>query len=156
MAKRHPSLVLLSHDHHHALALALRCRKHALGQLSPGDPDASKKLAQEVKEFFAQNLQSHFKAEEDILFPVIKAHAASDSETLIEELHRDHERITKTVSALDKGTGLSKTLFDLGDILERHVRQEERTLFPIFEKAVPSGSADQTGMEIEKILRSTR
>lgn len=32
---RHPSLVRLSHDHHHGLALALRCRKQALGQIRP-------------------------------------------------------------------------------------------------------------------------
>ena len=152
MAKRHPSLVLLSHDHHDALALALRCRKHALGQLNPGDPDASKKLAQEVKDFFSRNLKPHFKAEEDILFPVIRTHAGDDSVTLIEELLLDHERIAKTVTALEKGTGLSKVLFDLGDLLDRHVRQEERVLFPIFEQAVPAADAEQAGQEIKNLL----
>lgn len=153
MVKRHPSLVPLSHDHHHALALAIRCRKHGLGQLNPGDPQAVKALAEEVKNFFRQNLKPHFEAEEKILFPLIKLHSSDDGESLIASLLRDHERIGTTVSALEKNFALSKTLFDLGDLLDRHIRQEERVLFPIFEQAVPDGPAEQAGLEMKKILR---
>ena len=153
MAKRHPSLVPLSHDHHNALALAIRCRKHGLGQLKPGDPMAVKELAIEVKNFFRQYLKPHFEAEEKVLFPLIKLHSSADGESLIATLLRDHEQIGTTVIALEKGSALSKTLFDLGDLLDRHIRQEERVLFPIFEQAVPHGPAEQAGQEMKKILR---
>ena len=151
MAKRHPSLIPLSQDHHHALALAIRCRKQALGQLNPGDPTAMKALAEEVKKFFLQNLKPHFEAEEKVLFPLINLHSR-DAEPLIAELLREHERIRKHVTALDKESELSKTLFDLGDLLDGHIRQEERTLFPIFEQVVPDPAAKQAGGEIKGIL----
>ncbi len=156
MAKRHPSLAPLSHDHHHALALAIRCRKHGLGQLKPGDPEAVKGLAIEVKNFFRQSLKPHFEAEEKVLFPLIKLHSSDDGESLISALLSDHERIGATITALEKESALSKTLFDLGDLLDRHIRQEERVLFPIFEQAVPDGPAEQAGLELKRILRPIR
>ena len=152
MAKRHPSLIPLSHDHHHALALAIRCRKQALGQLNPGNPKAMKAFAEEVKKFFLQNLDPHFEAEEKVLFPLIKLHSNDDGEPLITALLSDHERIRKTVTALEKESELSKTLFDLGDLLDRHIRQEERVLFPIFEQAVPANKAEKAGIDIKNIL----
>ena len=74
MAKRHPALIPLSHDHHHGLALALRCRKHALGQLNPGDPAAIEACATEASRFFNENLIAHFEAEETVLFPLMAAY----------------------------------------------------------------------------------
>ncbi len=140
MAKRHASLMPLSHDHHHALALAIRCRKQGLGQLNPGDPKAMKVLAEEVKKFFLQNLKPHFEAEEKVLFPLIHIHS-NDTETLISALLSEHERIRKTVTALENEFELSKTLFDLGDLLDLIFSQEERALFPIFEQVVPAYKA---------------
>jgi len=152
MAKRHASLIPLSQDHHHALALAIRCRKQALGQLNPGDPKAMKGLAVEVKEFFLQNLKPHFEAEEKVLFPLIRLYSSDHGEPLIAALLSDHERLRKTVTALEKESGLSKTLFDLGDLLDRHIRQEEQVLFPIFEQAVPANKAEKAGIDIKNIL----
>ena len=45
---RHPSLLLLSHDHHHGLALALRCRKQGLGQIKPMGAEGLRERAKEV------------------------------------------------------------------------------------------------------------
>ena len=74
MPKRHPSLVPLSHDHHHGLALALRCRKHALGQLNPGDQASLEDCAAEVVQFFEAALLPHFEAEEKVLFMLLSGH----------------------------------------------------------------------------------
>jgi len=56
---RHPSLISLSHDHHYGLALALRCRKQALGQLKPMGPAGLHERARELFDFFAGNLIAH-------------------------------------------------------------------------------------------------
>ena len=108
-------------------------------------------LAEEVKKFFLQNLKPHFEAEEKVLFPLIHSHS-SDAEPLISDLLREHEWIRKDVTALEQESELSKTLFDLGDLLDRHIRQEERVLFPIFEQAVPARESDKAGQEIKRIL----
>jgi oxalate/formate antiporter len=73
---RHPSLVLLSHDHHHGLALALRCRKQGLGQIKPMGAEGLRERAKEVLEFYRANLAAHFNAEEQVLFPLMRQQVA--------------------------------------------------------------------------------
>ena len=148
---RHPSLTPLSHDHHHGLALALRCRKQSLGQLKPMGAEGLRLRAAELREFFDKQLIPHFRAEEEVLFPLMRA-AAPESAALLDDLLREHETFRQGVKALAAGTGVSKLIFDLGDLLERHIRREERELFPLFERYVESSRAEAAGQEISKIL----
>ena len=148
---RHPSLISLSHDHHHGLALALRCRKQALGQLKPMGIEGLKARAEEVKGFFDQNLKRHFKAEEGALFPLMRA-SIPQSGSLINGLVREHEQICAAARRLEGKKDLAKILFDLGDLLERHIRREERELFPLFEEQAAASDAESVKKKIEKIL----
>ena len=148
---RHPSLILLSHDHHHGLALALRCRKQALGQLKPMGPAGLHERAREIFGFFAGNLVAHFRAEEEVLFPYLRE-IAPENGTMIDELMRDHEQIRATASQLEAGVASAKLIFDLGDLLERHIRKEERDLFPLFEQHTDPEKAEAIGAAIKKIL----
>jgi hemerythrin-like domain-containing protein len=150
---RHPSLLPLSHDHHHGLALALRCRKQALGQLKPMGADGLKERAREFREFFAQNLINHFRAEEEVLFPQLSARVPESGE-IIDGLLREHEQIRSAVPNLDVDKGLAKLLFDLGDLLERHIRKEERELFPLFEEHLDRFDVAALGEQMGKILGS--
>ena len=149
---RHPSLVPLSHDHHHGLALALRCRKQALGQLKPMGLKGLKELAQELRDFFANNLTRHFLAEEEALFPKMRE-LVPESAAMVDRLVREHQQLRDAVAWLDTQSGLSKLVFDFGDLLERHIRKEERELFPLFEQHVGATGAEAVGAEINKFLR---
>ena len=148
---RHPALIPLSHDHHHGLALALRCRKQALGQLRPMGVKGLKERAGEFREFFANQLVPHFRAEEEVLFPQMRA-LVPESESIIEQLIRDHQQLRAAMPQLESGVGLGKLVFDLGDLLERHIRKEERELFPLFEQHVGETVAETIEDEIKKIL----
>ena len=148
---RHPSLVSLSHDHHHGLALALRCRKQALGQIRPMGAQGLRERAKEFHTFFSHNLVRHFRAEEQILFPLIGS-LVPESQSIIDRLLKDHEEIRTANKRLESETGLGKLIFDLGDLLERHIRTEERELFPLFERHVGVTEAEGTAEEIRKIL----
>lgn len=155
MTKRHPSLVPLSHDHHHGLALALRCRKHALGQLNPGDHESLEDCAAEVDRFLQAALLPHFEAEERVLFPALCGHGPWDD--IVRQLEKEHgvfraHSPDRKPGITDHGTALRKFLFDFGDLLERHIRLEERELFPIFERLVPQDEADRVGAEIKRML----
>jgi iron-sulfur cluster repair protein YtfE (RIC family) len=150
---RHPSLISLSHEHHHGLALALRCRKQALGQIKPMGAAGLLERAEEFRSFYAGHLCAHFRAEEEVLFPLIDS-AAPGSSAIIDELVRDHEQIRKAVAQLESGNGLAKLIFDLGDLLERHIRKEERELFPLFDQHVKTAEAEAAGHEIKKILEA--
>jgi hemerythrin-like domain-containing protein len=148
---RHPTLVPLSHDHHHGLALALRCRKQALGRLKPMGAEGLRLRAQEVREFYDKQLTPHFRAEEQALFPAMR-NLVPESAQLVDDLVHDHESFRQAMEKLTAGTGLSKRIFDLGDLLERHIRREERELFPLFEQCVEAGKAEAIGQEIARIL----
>jgi iron-sulfur cluster repair protein YtfE (RIC family) len=148
---RHPSLLPLSHDHHHGLALALRCRKQALGQLKPMGAVGLRERAAEVLAFNDSNLIAHFRAEEEVLFPVLRS-AVPQSASMIEQLVRDHEQIRQAMAQLKSAAGLAKLIFDLGDLLERHIRKEERELFPLFEQQVNARQAELIGEELKKSL----
>ena len=154
MPRRHSSLVPLSHDHHHGLALALRCRKQGLGQIKPIGAEGLRQRAQEFLGLYATELDSHFRAEEEILFPQMRRRLP-ESRQLIDELVRDHQRIRRAVPQLEAETGLGKLIFELGDLLERHIRREERELFPLFEQHAGEVDAGKIGAEINDIL-STR
>ena len=149
---RHPSLVLLSHDHHHGLALALRCRKQSLGQIKPMGAEGLRARSQEVLEFYRDNLAAHFKAEEEVLFPLMRGQVAGCGD-MLDQLARDHEQLRRAMPQLETGAGLAKLIFDLGDLLERHIRKEERELFPLFEAHVDAAQADQMSVKLKELLK---
>ena len=150
---RHASLAPLSQDHHHGLALALRCRKQALGQIKPMGVEGLRERAKEFLAFYASNLVPHFRAEEEVLFPLLRS-AVPESEQMIDELVQNHAEIRQAIPQLETGAGLAKLIFDLGDLLERHIRKEERELFPLFEQHVEGAKIESAGAEIKRILRS--
>jgi hemerythrin-like domain-containing protein len=155
MPKRHPSLVPLSHDHHHGLALALRCRKQALGQIKPVGVEGLRLRASEFLSFYATELSSHFEAEEKILFPQMSLYVP-ESQQLIADLVRDHETVRSATAKLESTTGLGKVMFDLGDLLERHIRREERELFPLFEQHAAVIEADAIAEKLVRFLAGAR
>jgi hemerythrin-like domain-containing protein len=148
---RHRSLIALSHDHHHGLALALRCRKQALGRLKPMGAEGLRLRAAEFCEFFEKQLARHFRAEEEVLFPLMRA-TRPQSASLLDALLAEHRLLRETVGRLAAGAALSKALFDAGDLLERHIRKEERELFPLYEADVEEAQALAAGEEIRNIL----
>ena len=150
---RHPGLASLSQDHHHGLALALRCRKQSLGQIKPIGQQGLRERAREFGEFYSQILIKHFQAEEEILFPLLFS-LVPESGPIIDQLKKDHEQIRAANSQLAGDSGLGKILFDLGDLLERHIRKEERELFPLFEKRVGFQEAEGVDEGIKKILEA--
>ncbi len=150
---RHASLIPLTQDHHQGLALALRCRKQALGQIRPMGAEGLRERAKEFVAFYASNLVPHFRAEEEVLFPLLRS-AVPGSGEMIDELVRDHAQIRAAIPQFESGIGLAKLIFDLGDLLERHIRKEERELFPLFEQHVEGENAETAGVEIKKILQS--
>lgn len=151
---RHPSLVPLSHDHHHGLTLALRCRKQALGQIKPMGAAGLRERAAEVLEFYDKNLCAHFRAEEEVLFPELRT-LTEQSGPLVESLVGEHEQMRGAIEQIRSGAGLAKVIFDLGDLLERHIRKEERELFPLFEQQLDGPKADAVGIEIDKALKGS-
>ena len=121
--KRRPALIPLSHDHHHALAAARRLRLAADG----GDASAE---AAAFERFFAEESVRHFRDEEERLFPLV-AHA-EEAEPLVVRALLEHQQLHALARRLS--TGETAPMRELAELLEAHMRFEERELFPLIER----------------------
>jgi hemerythrin-like domain-containing protein len=160
VAKRHPSLVLLSQDHHHGLALAIRLKQGEKALLNGGWTHDRQEQSARVRQFYQDELSTHFLLEEEILFPFLLRFLPTSS-TLIRSLIAQHREMEGLIHAtLDPGTStLDSVLSSLGDVLERHIRLEEGELFPQFEKSVSQEAADHLGKELksrEEAIKQSR
>ncbi|MFN0157933.1 MAG: hemerythrin domain-containing protein [Bacteroidota bacterium] len=153
MAKRHASLVPLSHDHHHGLALALRLRQGTNALLNDGWTHDRREQAKRVLDFYHTELRPHFAAEEEVVFPMMKEHMPGSQgkiETLVDQ-HRQIEDIIARIR-IAQDDALNETLVSLGVLLEQHIRIEERELFPLYESGISEELADETGQRVSLVL----
>ena len=121
--KRLPPLIPLSHDHHHALAAARRLRLAA----ESGNTSAE---AAAFSRFFAEESVRHFRDEEERLFPLV-AHV-EEAQPLVVRALLEHQQLHALAS--EAASGERAPMRELAELLEAHVRFEERELFPLIER----------------------
>jgi len=126
--KRHPALQPLSDDHHRALVLARRLRQAP----RTTDPATLAALAREVRREFDVDLDPHFRVEERWLLPALEK---GDGGRFAKRIADDHARLR----ALVRADWSASTPHELGELLEQHVRFEERAAFPAAEALLSEG-----------------
>ncbi len=147
MARRHATLIPLSHQHQHALALAVIIRRRF--GIEKGEKAWREEQVEKIQKAWAAELNGHFEVEEALLFPEMERYLGKIR--LVEELLRDHRSIRGLIKLL--GTSSDYSLLDgFGALLESHVHKEERELFAEFEKRMPAEEARKLGAEIESRL----
>jgi len=118
--KRCPQLQPLSDDHHNALVLARRTKAAAD---RAGERSALAQAWEDVRLRFALELEPHFRVEEALLFPQLET---AGERALVGRARADHARLRALVRA-EVDPQLAR---EFGELLHRHVRFEERDLFP--------------------------
>jgi quercetin dioxygenase-like cupin family protein/hemerythrin-like domain-containing protein len=116
--RRHPALVPLSHDHHHALVQARRLRREGAA------------AAREFLRFFASETTRHFREEEELVFPLLY----EDEPEQLREVLLQHQRLRALARRLRDGEDVAR---ELADLLEAHIRLEERDVFELVQRLVP-------------------
>lgn len=149
MAKRHPALIPLSHDHHHTLALALRLIQGDAALLNDGWTHDRREQVRRVRELYAGNLRRHFAAEENVLFPAMRAGIAGVG-AMIDRLLQEHREVEELITTVPEGAHANPgpQLEALGRLLERHIRVEERELFPLFASELPASLQDEVAKRL--------
>jgi hemerythrin-like domain-containing protein len=143
MARRHETLIPLSHEHHDALMLAWRLRS---GDLSKREPELR---ARHVSAFFEYRLIKHFKLEEDVLFPAVRAVLGPEA-SLINELLGDHRELRASAGSIKAGAHDQVDKFC--DLLDRHIRTEERQLFVLAQNRMKPEEMAELGRQIKAQL----
>ncbi len=145
--KRHKALISLSRDHHHGLILSQLIKKGA--PQYKGMPSTIEEKKNYTISFYNTLLKNHFWQEEEILFPVVKSRDSSVDD-LVNEILNEHRKMEKLISELNNTTELENKLNELGWLLEKHIRKEERELFNMIEKLLTEDELEKFKKNLQK------
>lgn len=124
--KRSEFLLPLSRDHHFSLLFAWKIKQ---GLNREVDVERIKKY---VAYFWQSHMEQHFREEEEILFPPI-------TDALVTRAIEEHGVISNLVQEIvtPNETAATEKLKALSELVDEHVRYEERILFPHLERQLP-------------------
>lgn len=131
--KRHEALVQLSRDHHFGLLLCWKLKEGLKKEISP------ERMSRYIQLFYLQNLKPHFQEEEETLFPIL-----GDENPFIIEAVEQHREFARMVQ---KGFRTPQEIQVFRDLLELHIRKEERVIFPEIE-------ATATEEQLQNLLKA--
>lgn len=149
--KRHTALFTLSHDHHQGLILAQQLKKGA--PQYKGMPSNIEGKKEYTLQFYNSELIQHFKDEEKILFPSVSRKSES-VDKMIEEVISEHRRMEFLVKVLEKTNDPENALNEIGLLLEKHIRKEERELFVEIEKILTDSELTDISQKIIESRKS--
>jgi hemerythrin-like domain-containing protein len=121
--KRSPELAPLSREHHEGLLAAWKIRQGLSKNIAPA------RIIAFVQWFWQQHLKLHFEKEETN-FPLV----LSKTHSLMRQMFEEHAAIERNIQHLDQYEGFKK-LEQLAQLLNDHIRFEERYLFGAVEEA---------------------
>ena len=127
--KRSPGLRTLSSEHHTGLVLARRAAQAA----------ADEEVAdtwREVAQRFEAELEPHFRQEEEILLPAL---VLVGETAIVQRTLAEHAQLRALVY---DGPRDAQTLGSFAELLQAHIRFEERELFSIAQTRLPEFSLE--------------
>ncbi len=145
---RHKSLIPLSHQHQHALALCVRIDR----ALKAGEV-ALEPWQSEIEHLFLSELRYHIAAEEAVLFPA--AEGLDGLTTLVGELRIEHQALRRYAGRSATRELTRPELEVFAKTLSHHVRKEERRLFEEMQKLLPARELAQLGEALDKYFRES-
>ena len=148
--RRDPSLIPLSHQHQHGLALCVLIDRGLRADVSDHKAvDLCDKLAAMVE----VELLHHFEVEEGVLFPAVRE--TIETPQLVDELIAQHRQMEDLARRVDRASGTDRValLREFGELLSGHIRTEERRLFQEIQAKFTPGELEEVGREIDRTLR---
>lgn len=141
--KRSIELMQLSREHHEGLLLKWKITEGINKHVSV------ERLSDYLLFFYSSNLEDHFNIEEQFLFPLLPAH----NELRI-RAQKQHDELRAIVSRIKLKEAIDD-LVQFVNLLEEHIRFEERTLFNYIEQnTLPEVLAEAPGKIEQNIVLS--
>jgi hemerythrin-like domain-containing protein len=136
--KRSPQLAPLSREHHDGLLFAWKIKQ---GIENRASLDVMRKF---TLWYWKHHIKPHFFQEEKILLPYLP-----DNDPMAIRLHEEHNYIRELILGLDDEAD-QRTLIILSDLLNKHIRFEERELFVHLEKILTLEQLENIFTQLEK------
>ncbi|MCP5064250.1 MAG: hemerythrin domain-containing protein [Ignavibacteriae bacterium] len=139
--KRNENLINLSHEHHDGLVIALRIKK-AIDKTEDYNT-----IVNYILHLWA-TLKNHFDQEEDNF---LASKNIDQNNELIKRMLDEHQQFEQLVNKLSsKSENLKEALSDFSELLNDHIRFEERELFPYVEECLTDNELKQIGNKLEQ------
>lgn len=138
--RRDPSLRRLSRDHHTGLVLAKRTRELAAADTARRDAAWA-----EAQTRFADELEPHFRLEEQGLLPALRA---AGEDALVERTLAEHAELRQLI-----GGGAGQVAERFAEALTAHIRFEEATLFETAQRVLDPQVLAELGALHEQAAR---
>lgn len=136
--KRDKAFITLSKDHHFSLLLVWKIRQDLAANV------VGKDIGSYVLEFFRDNLQEHFKEEEQFVFSKLPC-----DDPLRKQAENEHKNIYLLIESIRENDSDKDLLKQFADSLEAHVRFEERVLFNHLQETLKPEELEEIFVEIE-------
>lgn len=143
---RDQSLVPLSRQHQHALALCVR-----IDRASPIPEAGLVAWQNEIAQHFRTEIRIHFVAEEQFLFPAAKKFMELSS--LVEDLLKDHSWLRQRFDGAEAQSLSSGEITEFGQRLSEHIRKEERQLFERLQQLMNEEELATMGAQLDQALK---
>ncbi|MBK9636912.1 MAG: hemerythrin domain-containing protein [Bacteroidetes bacterium] len=117
--KRHIALVPLSHDHHQGLLLVWKIRQGINWRIS------NSRMSKYILYFSEHDLLLHFHKEETILIIGLPP-----NDPLAQQMLQEHKKLRESLQAIKNNENEITFINEFANLLEGHIRFEERILFP--------------------------
>lgn len=142
---RDPSLIPLSHQHQHGLALTVFIDR---GLKAEPTREKGLELAAKVARAAEVELLGHFRVEEEILFPAVRRYLASGE--LLDRLIAEHRVMEDLVRRIAHATDEDRIplLKRFGEVLHGHIRTEERQLFQDIQERLDASQLKELGRAV--------
>lgn len=120
--KRNENILKLSQEHHFSLLFCWKIKQGLNGEIP------SERIIKYVQYFSANFLIPHFREEELFLFPAL-------NDEKVDKAIEQHKQINNIISgiSLHDENNSKKALQRVAELVDDHVRYEERELFPYIE-----------------------
>jgi hemerythrin-like domain-containing protein len=139
--KRDKNLFNLSSEHHDGLVIALRINK------SLDKTEKHSMIINYIKHLWS-SLKNHFNQEEDNF---LRSENIDKNNSLIIRMLDEHKRFEELVNKLSsESSTIKKDLTEFSELLNDHIRFEERELFPYIEESLTEEELKQIGDNLEK------
>jgi hemerythrin-like domain-containing protein len=135
----------LSWDHHHGLVLAFRLKR---GMNKGADKQV---MTDYILHAWHNTLHRHFSKEEEFLVEPLKKYSRNGKE-LIGKLKIEHTFFKELLGKIEqRDKNLFSSIQDFAEALEKHIRFEERDLFPAVEKSIPPKLLQKIGHSLHEL-----
>ena len=134
--KRSKELAPLSREHHDGLLFAWKIKQGLANGTS------IETLCNYTRWFWLNHIKSHFKEEEKVLVKFLPG-----DNLLVLQMFKEHAQIRDLIISLDKEPD-SGSLQSLADLVNNHIRFEERELFAYAEKTLTQEQLNEVYKEL--------